>query len=181
LDGNTPANTLPAPNTLQDLITAGGRWEIGIDVDPSDDVEFHAFDPISYVARGGGACQFDSVFLDNDETAINVLANPPPTPADFPAWVTSDLDPLLTTSSGIQNSIQPRFLTGCGITGLTGTDLDNATPTLENDGRYEVYFAYSEGGVEVMRVAFSVFKGTYTSSDTPADLAARGCMLRPSE
>ena len=186
-DGTVLANGAGNPNynSLQDVIDGGGLFEFGIDVDPTDDVNFFVYDPISFIARGGdGFMQYDSYFLD---AAGENTESRGPTPPYTPPFATEGaaFSALLLNSVGIQNSLIPNFLPG--ISGLTGTDSQNGNPTLPNNGRFEVYFAYSKNGVELARVAFSVLKGDSTSggfnpSVTPANLATGFCSpIQPSE
>ena len=119
--------------------------------------------------------QLDSDFLNPDETndtdGPSVVISPPvPDPSELATYQS-----LLDVSPAVQNSFIPRFLPGI-LPSLTGTlDTDNSTPTLPDDGRFEVYFAFQENGMELARVQFSVFKGSYTSSLTAQDLTEQLC------
>jgi hypothetical protein len=139
---------VPGSTSLQDLINAGGRFEIGFDVDFGLGTSFSLHDPISFIARGSGGFQVDSWFLN--------LAENTRTLADAATFAF-----LLTTSAGVQNSFRPTFLTGITFPPATLVACSFGAPGVEclRDGRYDVYLKYSVGGVEQGRVQYTLNQG----------------------
>jgi hypothetical protein len=171
LDGTTTASAAGSPSTLQELVTTrGGRWEIGLDIDPSEATDFRVYDPYSFQARPTPA----TAFMQVDHSFLNAVENGKTKGMSNGA----DFASLMATSPAAQNSFIPRFLPGLTAAELSGTlDTQQGTITLPDDGRYEVYMSYSENGVELMRVAFSVFKGAFTSDVSSEDLVSAQCTI----
>ena len=156
--------------TGDDPSDVGGRFEFGIDIDPSENVDFLVYDPISFVYRAGleGLMQTDHSFLKGGQAQVPVETYDGVT--NFPA----DYLNLMQVSTGAQNTFQPRFSTQVAAQsqaplGACTVATAGSTPCAFPPGRYEVYLLYSIGDVELARVQVSVFQA---STDVPPALIA---------
>ncbi len=159
----------PGLDTLNSLALAGGLFEFGFDIDDSAATNFQVFDPVTFPYRtpsGDGFMQLDHAFLS--PTAGHATINQDPNPSVYTT--------LMTTSTGIQNSVQPRFL-GPTLTSFLTLPCTVATlgaaPCAAPPGRYEVFLRYLDSSnVERARVQFSVFQAfaSLPPGETPSSL-----------
>jgi len=163
--GGAPAET------IADLIAAGGRFEFGVDIDPTDDVVYSSYDQLSADARvpPGFPIQADHAWLNQAGTQVSGL--PPAT----------DYLTQRAASAGAQNSWQPRFSPpGTKLRNfLDASGLDDPAPSSCTqcafpDGRYEVYLQYTTPGGTQIRVQQSVFMGTAPDPDVENPLTFTG-------
>jgi hypothetical protein len=168
--------------SIDALGQAGYRFELAIDIDPTDMVNFVAYDPFTFYLRGGaGDIQSDHDFLTSAETEVRRTSS---------ATYAADM----AIATGAQNSMQPffgfaenpsamrTFLTANGSTDPAATGFAVGQPIVFPDGRYEVYLLLVDmNGVVQARTTTSSFMSPTNSAagtSTPATLLAA---LMPTE
>jgi len=143
--------------TFDAATTAGYRFVIGVDTDPTDAVSLFCYDPIN--PPGGAVTYFDHCFGTLNQADNTCAIDPEPSNM-------LNYDTGLTTYSILQQSW--RY-------GFTGAGMDS---DVEGVGRYEVYLTALLNNVPVARAEASVIIGTssgmFPSPATIADPYASG-------